>query len=113
MIPLGGELKAWALTVTGYGTVLEVDSRQAMKEAKLFDGRGRSVTVTEMRPVVEAEQSNVLLWNELMPGDYWVFHMAETFIERDPRPDLERADLEFQLENLTPNASYYEGRHDD
>jgi hypothetical protein len=74
MIPLGAELKAWALTVSGYGTVLEVDYHQAQKEAKHFEGRGRTVLMTEMVAVTAvAPKPTLLLWNELTVGEYWAF----------------------------------------
>jgi hypothetical protein len=83
LIPLGIELKAWAVTVSGYGTVLEVDHRQAMKEAKHFEGRGRDVIVTELGPLPAPAPEKSLLWNELKPGRYWAYQVD------DPEPDTD------------------------
>lgn len=74
MIPLGGEIKAWAITISDYGTIIETDEGQAQKKAQHYEGRGRTVVVTEM---LEAPaKRKALRWDELTPGEYWAFDMS-------------------------------------
>lgn len=75
MIPLGQELKAWAITVSGYGTILETSDANVAKQVEHFQGRGHEVVVTEMAPVSTPapHKPKLLQWNELTPGDYWAY----------------------------------------
>jgi hypothetical protein len=78
MIPLGNVLKAWAISISGYGTIIETDEKQAQKEATHFEGRGRSVDITEMVAVTAmAPKPKLLMWNELTHGEYWGYPVSD------------------------------------
>lgn len=80
MIAIGAELKAWAITVSGYGTIIETDEKEAHKQAKHYDLRGRAVSISELGPVVKAkapEPEKPLLWNQVAQGYYWAFPKEE------------------------------------
>lgn len=75
-IPQGGDLKAWAVVVEGYGTVLEVSEELAQRQAEHYRGRGRQAKIISLSPDAEAastDKPKLLQWNELTPGDYWAF----------------------------------------
>jgi hypothetical protein len=87
MIAPGAEIKAWAITVYGYGTFIEQDEKMVDIKVRHFRESGRQVTVTELGPVAPApSKPKALLWNELTPGDYWAFHMLPRLAEYYPNP---------------------------
>lgn len=75
MIAIGQELKVWAITVSGYGTLLEYTESKVAEQVEHYRGRGREVVVTEMAPVATPvpKKPKLLQWNELKPGDYWAY----------------------------------------
>ena len=86
MIPLGQELKAWAITVSGYGTILETSDTKVTKQVEHYRGRGHDVVVTEMGPAAAtaAPKPKLLQWHELEAGDYQAFPFVATDVEVDP-----------------------------
>lgn len=75
-IPQGGELKAWAIVVEGYGTVIKESEELAQCKADHFRGIGHQVRIVFMGPAQEMNPTvkpKLLQWNELTPGDYWAF----------------------------------------
>lgn len=84
----GADLKAWAILVSGYGTVIEASEELALLQAKHFEGRGHQVHIVPMEPApakTEPERPRLLQWNELTPGDYWAFpvSVAEETYDQD------------------------------
>lgn len=85
-IPEGTALNAWAIVVTGYGTVIEGSEELALLQAKHFEGRGHKVRIVPMgqiQPPPETEKPKLLQWNELTPGDYWAFPFSPADVEYD------------------------------
>ena len=84
----GADLKAWAILVSGYGTVIEASEELALLQAQHFEARGHEVRIVPMEPSpapAQAEKPKLLQWNELTPGDYWAFPVcaAEKAYDKD------------------------------
>lgn len=74
MISLGSEIKAWAVSVEGYGTLIETDKGTVQDMVAHYENRGRKVTVSLLLPAAEQAKPKLLQWHEVkLPGDYWAF----------------------------------------